>query len=462
MGGPSTTDFTPLPVEERIDDSVEAPVEDVDASDDEGLYNTNAPLLSNRSRGNGTPSTQLRSPFLAKLSRCNPFRRSLWTSNTKRSSRSWFNLFITSLIALLITTVIALSISTGILASRTASCPPSYRRYWRPTTHLPLNNGPSGRPQTSYNNALNFPAVYPPLTSHPGSACQTAWNTLTDIPCHEKIWNRSWDNGRHESLFDPDISMYASAMCSSRCTQAIQRAYRLIMSQCTADDKFALAGYIGSFSADRGLEDGPIGVIATIERRLQHTCRQSPFRERFQYYTTYCVAEMYLDWFVVDGMNTANLEGLEYIKAKTSAPHIEPRHYRSFSFQDDCDNVDSYTNNRIIEERHFGPGINQTSCGWCTMDWLDRKLQSWAPGEISDPDSTDTVSLEDYLLRIKDVGQRCNTDDWNRVYGKAIRKYKDEGLLPPDWEDDGKKPCSDKAAGATPVLAAVVLPATPF
>ena len=121
-----------------------------------------------------------------------------------------------------------------------------------------------------------------------------------------------------------DISLYTSPICEIRCQQDIKQAYQLIMSQCTSEDKFILEGYVGAFSADPGLEDGPVSAIATLERRLQHTCRKSPIRNRWQYSAEYCPAELYESWFINDGMNSGNLEGLDLFEAATRISRTEP------------------------------------------------------------------------------------------------------------------------------------------
>jgi len=462
MGGPFTSNYTPVPVNEHIDDGVEAPQEDAEVSEDEGLYNTSAPLLSNRSRGSGNPSSPRRNGFFRKISRWNPFRRSdttpVWlTSNTKgRNKRS---MFIAGFIVFLFLAVVALTTSTAILAKRPERCP-NYYNYRRQSSRVPFSET-----YYSQNYRLNFPKLYPPLISGPASACQTAWNTLTYVRCHEKIWNRSWDNGKHESLFEPDISIYTGPICQYGCQQDIKQAYQLIMSQCTSEDKFIMEGYVGAFSADPGLEDGPVSTIATLERRLQHTCRQSPIGNRWHYSGKYCPAELYKSWFINDGMNSGNLEGLDLFEATTRISRIEPTHWYLQSKTDECDDAYGVYGSMRIEERRFGPGENETTCSWCTIDWFDRKLQSWAEGKVFDPKNGTEVGLPDYLRRISHAGRRCGADDWNRIYGKAIRRYKNEGLLPPDWEDNGhngdgtKKPCGKKPE-TNPTITALIQSAT--
>ncbi|KAF2194049.1 hypothetical protein K469DRAFT_689112 [Zopfia rhizophila CBS 207.26] len=465
MSGPSTTrpsnkGYSPVPVEERIDDGVDSPQrEEADAEDDEGLYNTSAPLLSSRTRGNEPPRPQGELCWYHKIGRWRPFRRrnSYYTSwDPPSKKRNWRKIFLLSFLGFLIAAITGLSISTGVLATkyrhaRNRSCW-NYRPY-RQYTHLPLNEE-----WRSANNRLNFVEVYPPIKSSPSSACQAAWNTLHYVPCHEKIWNRSWDNGKHSSLFDPDISLYARALCDSTCTQAINRAYQLISSQCTEQDVFDMTNYIGPFSADAGLEDGPVAVITTIANRLTHTCRQEPTGQRSYYdMPPYCAAVMWEDWFIVDGMNAGNLEGLETFEARTHTTRTQRGTYMSSRSQNDCDNVSNYYRGRWVSSKRFGPDVNSTSCGWCTMNWFERKLLSWKKKEIVDPKTGKHVSLPDYLRRIKHAGQRCDADAWDRVWGRAIRKYKSSGELPDDWEDDGKdragkkpekpskpcKPCED-------------------
>ncbi|OCL03696.1 hypothetical protein AOQ84DRAFT_140905 [Glonium stellatum] len=463
MGGPSTKDYAPVPVDEHIDDGVEAPRDDAEVSEDEGLYNTSAPLLSNRSRENESPRPSRGKGFF-KICRWNPFRRCgkkpAWlTSNSKGSKRSKRSMFIAGFIGFLLLTVVALSTSTAILAKRPKRCSSCYN--WRRTS----SRVPFSENYRSSSFSLNFPQLYPPLTSDSSGACRKAWNTLRPVPCHEKIWNRSWDNGKHESIFEPDVSLYAGPLCGGSCPWAIARAYQLIKSQCTSEDKFDMEGYVGAFTADPGLEDGPIGVIETLKRRIEHTCRVSPAGNGFGMGHN-CPAELYKDWFIIDGMNSGNLEGLDIFEAATRTSKTVPGHYSYQGKSDQCDNAWDVIGNGFVQTRRFGPGEDETTCSWCLVDWFDRKLQSWAKGKVVDPRNGSEVELPDYLHRIKHAGRRCGTEEWNRIYGKAILKYKSEGLLPPDWEDTGrndrvKKPC-DKKPEWTPALTADMHYATPM
>lgn len=422
---PSAKGYAPVPLEERIDDDLEVRHGDAEAEDDEQLYTPAAPLLSERSRG---------------------FEPRSWEA--PRKHRNWRRIFIFSLFGSMLAAIIALATSTGVIASNyqhyrstTGGC--DHRRFQQ-NTRLPFN-----QPYQSSNNRLNFKNVYPQLEVSPYSSCQAAWETLRWVPCHEKIWNRSWDNGKH-NLFDPDVALYSNAICSMGCRDAINRAFQLISSQCTEEDRFDMTGYSGPFSADPELEDGPMGVITTIAKRVTHMCREEPTR---RYNRPYCAASMWEDWVIVDGMNSGNLEGLDTFEASTRTVRTERAQYKSHSMYDSCDDV-NYYQGRYVEERRFGPHVNSTTCSWCTMNWYERKLLSWKKDEVRDPKNGKMVELPDYLKRIRHAGERCDTDAWNRVWTRALRKYKESGDLPDDWEDVGKREDGEEFH-TLPVMSAV-------
>lgn len=57
-----------------------------------------------------------------------------------------------------------------------------------PSAPQPL---PTQPPPPNRNYSLNFPEVYPKLDPNRSSPeCRAAWETLTDISCHEGIWLR--------------------------------------------------------------------------------------------------------------------------------------------------------------------------------------------------------------------------------------------------------------------------------
>lgn len=197
-----------------------------------------------------------------------------------------------------------------------------------------------------------------------------------------------------------------------------------------------MTGYTGPMTADSELEDGPVAVITTIAKRLAHTCRKEPLNYWSKPY--YCTTVMWEDWLIVDGMNTGNLEGLDAFKAHTRTTRFERAKYDHRYIHDKCDDA-SYYYSRSYSNRRYGPDINSTTCGWCTMNWFERKLLGWKDGEVRDPKSGEVVGLKEYLRKIRDVGQRCDADAWNRIWGRTLKKYREEGDLPDGLENDGMK-----------------------
>lgn len=180
-------------------------------------------------------------------------------------------------------------------------------------------------------------------------------------------------------------------------------------------------------------------AVETLLRRVQHTCRASLSQTHpYSYYRpSICVAELYRDWFIVDGMNQGNLEGLENFE-KVTQDTVEAPSWRADERQFAVDQGDGvYPNYQGYRDRDIkrGPKPGDTTCSWCIVNWFDRKLESWKEGEVLDPINGTVVSLPQYLTRIKEAGQRCQTEDWNRIYHKNIWAYKEKGWLPEDWKD---------------------------
>ena len=313
----------------------------------------------------------------------------------------------------------------------------NYSPYWTPRTHMPLNDV-----RNSHNYFLNFPAAYPPLNASVSPACRQEWEYMTFLPCHEKIWHRGWDAGKHESLFEPDISLYAGAICESTlnggplCVQRLRDSYQLLRSKCSDEDRFDQSGYVGPFSADPGLEDGPVAVMEKILGRVEHLCRRSPVVTD---YGQYCAVDMYKRWFVNDGMEVGNLNGLDDFEAMTSQRREEP--FLITVGRDECDTVRPnswyfWHGSSRREWRRLGPGVNETSCSWCTMDWFERKLKSWEEGKVFERDDGKALTLPEYLRTIERAGKRCDADAWDRVWARALKKYEEEGKLPKDWDEN--------------------------
>ncbi|KAJ9621540.1 hypothetical protein H2203_007027 [Taxawa tesnikishii (nom. ined.)] len=303
------------------------------------------------------------------------------------------------------------------------------RRHRRPdyaTSKLYADSKPA--PAKAINWRLNFPQLYPQL-GEPSPECQAAWASLTSVPCHEKIFNRGWDNGTHLSLFEPEPMRYCPQLCDETCRTALSEAYTLIRDACSGTH-FQTDGYSGTFNTT-WLEPGPVEALGVLLRRNTHTCRKSEAGDS-EY--EYCMIELYERWYILDGMNAGNLEGITRFVQDTDRPGREMGGWRSGTRGSGTDGGWKQSYKIKVPERTFGPGRGETTCGWCTLAWFENKLNAWREGAVISPDSGKPVSLPEFIHRIRDAGQRCETAQWNAIYEKAIMKYQEMGLLEANWE----------------------------
>lgn len=425
---PSSKGYTPVPTSERIDDDVDSPQHPNEEADNDGdLYSTPL-LLSSRTRGTSPPGTPRRSPWYANLKKFNPFRRdrfSTWSSEGSKSPITRRRILIFGFSTFTFLVVLGLSIATGLLARALISTRDDLNYCWSRFQYRERWTRIAKSPDRwrSYSG-LNFPAFYPPLRASKSPACQAAWNTLRSVPCHEKIWNRSWDNGKRTSIFDPDIGLYANTLCQSSCKSEIERAWGMVSFQCNEDDKFDMENYNGPFTLDAEIEDGPVAAMRTIAQRLAHTCRPAPKQDKYRWQSpSYCVTVLWEDWGIVDGMNAGNLEGLAAFSRKTSVSRIESSQYRNEHLvRDTCDDVNAY-DQRWVPARKLGPREGETQCGLCILNWLERKALSWDEN-LQDSATGKQVSLKEFLEKVGSAGKRCEKDEWEKVWNRVQKKYK--------------------------------------
>ncbi|KAJ9165271.1 hypothetical protein NKR19_g633 [Coniochaeta hoffmannii] len=276
---------------------------------------------------------------------------------------------------------------------------------------------------------LDFPALYPDITSEAGSECRAAWASLVAVPCHDKVFDRSTDNGTFRPLgWDPLYVL--PKICQTGCQAALEDAYRQVSAQCTSDDRFVLDGYHGMFNPSY-LEAGPAAAVGMLLRRTQHLCRSSPFGDSdYQY----CPAELYDRFAVVDGLNAEHnlFKGVARFVHETDRRRTEPPRWKSGTRGS---GTYSYRYNFHVRKQSYGPGPGETSCDWCIFDYLNRTLNSWTPGAVTNPDTGEQVSLPEFIRRVRTAGERCSpTLWWSNTYKTGIERYRSAGLLSADWE----------------------------
>jgi hypothetical protein len=170
------------------------------------------------------------------------------------------------------------------------------------------------RPSPNQNYSLNFPEVYPKLDVKRSSPqCRTTWETLTDIPCHEAIWERGWDSG---SASGPSIETLLPLICdpTRSCGAHLKYAKLRIDQTCVGENVFDLDGYSGRFNTTL-LERNVLDVVDVLSERYQRTCRSSPLNDAVG---GYCMMDLEARFDIVDGIRSDGLEGLDSFLARTN------------------------------------------------------------------------------------------------------------------------------------------------
>ena len=268
---------------------------------------------------------------------------------------------------------------------------------------------------------LDFPQEYPSLDIDQSTwDCRKAWQSLTCIPCHERIWTRDWDYG-HDNVSGYDLSYYLPLICESDCTDGLNEAKILISKSCSAYDKFNLYGYEGRFNTTL-LEPNPVAVMDVLVARQTHDCHRSPIGD---FDGGYCIIDLQERWGILDGLMVEPLHGIDDFLYKTNRYKIEPG-TRMLDMSGGLEYLDTY--HHLRDQRRFGPGLGETTCSYCTLDWLGRKLKRWKPDLVYYEDGS-PMGLPVYMLRMAKAGRRCDGQDFTTTWAEAIELYQGQGLL---------------------------------
>lgn len=282
----------------------------------------------------------------------------------------------------------------------------------------PANAGPEKSPL-----GLNLISFYPDITSPPGSACRTAWNTLVSVPCSNWVLNHDSDNGTmRPGVWDPMAMIHA--ICDPICHSSLVAALDRLAASCTPSDEFILDNDSEGFD-NEALGSGPAAAVATLLHRKEHSCRASPESDSDY---EYCAIEMWERFHVMDGAS-GNTQGLKSFLVSTRYRRTEPGSPLQGTQQlsPPHDTVD-----HAAREQQYGPGHGETSCGFCVFDFLNHTLNSWTEDSTVDPDNGLSVSLVDFIRRVRVAGDRCApTRPWTEIYNRAVSRYFGKGLLLP-------------------------------
>ena len=268
---------------------------------------------------------------------------------------------------------------------------------------------------------LHFPQEYPSLDIDRSTRdCRRKWHSLTSVPCHERIWTRDWDYG-HDNVSGSDLSHYLPLICEADCTDALNEANTLISNSCSAYDKFNLDDYEGRFNTTL-LEPNPVAVMDVLVARQTHDCRKNPIGDADG---RYCMTDLQERWGILDGLMVEPLHGIDDFLYKTNQYKIELG-TRMLDMSGGLDYLDTY--HHLRDPRRFGPGPGETTCTYCTLNWLGGKLKRWKPDLVYYEDGS-PMGLPVYMLRMMKAGRRCDGQNFTTMWAEAMDIYEEQGLL---------------------------------
>jgi hypothetical protein len=275
---------------------------------------------------------------------------------------------------------------------------------------------------------LNLVKLYPALEGGAGEACKRTWNVHgRSIKCHEMILYSGWDDGEVK-LEGADPFGYSEAVCTSSCRSSIDnlrymRCYR-------RTDRFNITAYERSgntYFEMHELDEEPNEVYNTLIHRYDRFCAKPPKNKPTPWGT--CAADLWMTWGIVDGKNEANLNGLDQFRNQTKDKYYRKGGQRTGSITLLHGEKKDYNVTLPIQRIAFG----ETGCGYCTMDWLGRKMRSFEYGEIMNPKTGQAMSLEEFSTTLDLAMRTCRPSEYQEAIGRVLQKWTKLGW----WCDDG-------------------------
>ncbi len=320
-----------------------------------------------------------------------------------------------------IVATVAIFVVISIITASTLLVSKHWHQYQR--SKLDSSIGPN---EYKSKFGLNFPREYPKLDPDRSTkACRKSWHSLSAIPCHEEIWSRRWDYGRYDNR-ESELNRFLTLICKEKCTVALREAKSMISNSCDADDIFNSNSYQGRFNVTI-LEPSPVAVMDLLVARQTHDCRTSPIGDAER---GYCMTDLQERWDIHDGLLVEPLHGIDEFLLKTNRHRTEPA-TRMLGMTGGAGWIVEH--NYMCEERKFGPGRGETTCSYCTLEWLGRKMKTWKPNMIYYEDGL-PMELPVYIERISKAGRRCAGDKFTSMWADAIDHYEELGLLDREGE----------------------------
>jgi len=291
----------------------------------------------------------------------------------------------------------------------------------------------------SQDGKLVLPRLYPKLEVGASNECKDAWeNYGAQLDCHRMILSTAWDNGDPAEVnsTNADPFYHSAAVCSLRCRSSIVRLGNPFPKACILrKDRFDFNNYGKDGKAyfeKHELEEGPGHVAISLLARYDSLCRSTPRqREKTEWKT--CSADLWMKWGIIGGQNEAHMNGLKEFLERTSEKKTIPAETRTVTALNSNNVERAYIIS--LPSRDVGPGSEETDCGFCTLDWLERKMRSFEYGQMLDPESGEPLGLLEFYKKMEGVVQRCKGYKHHNALGRTRQKWETLG-----WWCNGK-PC---------------------
>lgn len=283
---------------------------------------------------------------------------------------------------------------------------------------VPTSKGPSPKDRAwsashSTDGDLRLPQLYPSLEDGADTDCKRVWEKYArTLRCHRMILSAAWDDGDAEKVKAEGADPFALSeeICTEQCRASIGHIRNPMHNGCfRRTDRFDILNYGKdgvAFFDKREIEEGPIHVWRSLERRYTRLCAKAPkdtFLDKSEWGT--CSADLWMRWGIVDNTNEANMNGLDTFFEATD----EKKTIKGGKRTGTIDIGGGKTKNYDVDvpTRKVGPGINETECGYCTLDWLERKMASFEYSQMLDPNSGEVLGLSEFSDLMYHAIRRC-------------------------------------------------------
>jgi hypothetical protein len=278
---------------------------------------------------------------------------------------------------------------------------------------------------------LKLVKLYPALEAGASEDCKKIWNYYgRSIQCHEMILYTGWDDGEVK-IEGADPFGYSEAVCTSSCRSSIDKMRYTMGHGCYhRTDRFNITAYGrngNTYFEKHELEEEPNEVFNSLTHRYDRFCAKPPKAKSSPWGT--CAADLWMTWGIIDGKNEANLNGLDQFRNQTKDSYYRKGGQRTGSITLLHGAKKDYSVTVPTQRIAFG----ETDCGYCTMDWLERKMRSFEYGEIMDPNANQAMSLKDFSMTLHMAMKTCKRSEYEDAVRRVYQKWTKLGW----WCDGG-------------------------